>query len=138
MSIFTVSSLSDSGPGSLRAAITSANGDSGSPTVINFTVNGTITLNSALPALTHSTKIDATSTPGGPPVVEIDCNHHAGLTFAPGSDGSHLLGVAVANATGNGVTLVSGNITLNDNYIGLNLAGAAAPNSGDGLFIAST
>ena len=47
MSIFTVSSLNDSGPGSLRAAITEANGDSGSPTVINFTINGTITLSSA-------------------------------------------------------------------------------------------
>jgi parallel beta-helix repeat protein len=142
MSVFTVSNLNDAGNGSLRAAITAANGDSGSPTVINFTVHGTITLSSALPALTHSTTIDATTeashTAGGPPVVEIDCNQHAGLTFALGSDGSQLLGVAVANATGNGVTLQSGNITLNDNYIGLNLAGTALGNSGDGLFIAST
>ena len=110
--------------------------------MINFVVNGTITLDSALPALTHSTTIDATSEPshisGGPPVVEINCNGKAGLTFALGSDGSQLLGVAVANAAGSGVTLVSGNITLNDNYIGLNLAGAAAGNSGDGLFIATT
>jgi parallel beta-helix repeat protein len=138
MSTFPVTSLNDSGAGSLRAAITAANGDSGSPTVINFTVNGTITLSSALPALTHSTKIDATSTPGGPPVVEINCNHSAGLTFAPGSDGSQLLGVAVTNANGNGVTLESGNITLNNNYIGLDLTGNAAGNAGDGLFIAST
>ena len=138
MSIFTVSSLNDSGPGSLRAAITEANGDSGSPTVINFTINGTITLSSDLPAVTHTVTIDATSTPGAPPVVEINCNNNAGLTFAPGSDGSQLLGLAVANANGNGVTLASGNITLNDNYIGLNLAGTAAGNSGDGVFIATT
>jgi hypothetical protein len=142
MSTFTVTNLSDSGAGSLREAITLANADSGSPTLINFAVNGTITLDSALPALTHSTTIDATSesshTSGGPPVVEINCNGKVGLTFALGSDGSQLLGVAVANAAGSGVTLVSGNITLNDNYIGLNLAGAAAGNSGDGLFIAST
>jgi hypothetical protein len=140
MPTFTVTSLSDSGPGSLRAAITSANANPGS--LINFAVNGTIALDSALPALTHSTTIDATSEPshttGGPPVVEINCNGNAGLTFALGSDGSQLLGVAVANANGNGVTLEAGNITLNDNYIGLNLAGAAAGNSGDGLFIAST
>ena len=138
MSVFTVNNLNDSGAGSLRAAINAANGDSGSPTVINFAVSGTIAISSALPALTHSTKIDATTTPGAPPVVEINCNGHAGLTFALGSDGSQLLGVAVANANGNGVTLDAGSITLNDNYIGLNLAGTAAANSGDGLFIAST
>ena len=140
MSTFTVTNLNDAGAGSLRAAITAANANPGS--LINFVVNGTIALNSALPALTQTTTIDATSEPshisGGPPVVEINCNGNAGLTFAPGSDGSQLLGVAVANANGNGVTLESGNITLNDNYIGLNLAGAAAGNSGDGVFIATT
>jgi parallel beta-helix repeat protein len=142
MSVFTVANLNDSGAGSLRAAITAANADSGSPTVINFSVNGTITLASGLPAITHEVAIDATSesshVSGGPPVVEINCNNNAGLTFAPGSDGSQLLGVAVANANGNGVTLESGNITLNNNYIGLDLAGNAAGNSGDGLFIATT
>jgi len=47
MATFTVTNLNDSGPGSLRAAITVANADSsGTATVINFTVNGTITLNS--------------------------------------------------------------------------------------------
>jgi hypothetical protein len=59
MPTFTVTSLSDSGPGSLRAAITSANANPGS--LINFAVNGTIALDSALPALTHSTTIDATA-----------------------------------------------------------------------------
>src|SRR5215469_1943728 len=99
MSVFTVTNLNDSGAGSLRAAITAANGDSGSPTVINFSVNGTITLASTLPTLTHSISIDATTEPshvsGGPPVVEINCNGNGGLTFAPGSDGSQLLGLAV-------------------------------------------
>jgi len=70
-----VSNLNDSGTGSLRAAITAANADSsGTPTAINFSVNGIINLASALPAITHATTIDATSAPthasGGPPVVD--------------------------------------------------------------------
>src|SRR4051812_6440420 len=40
---FTVSNLNDSGAGSLRAAVTSANNAPGADT-INFSVNGTITL----------------------------------------------------------------------------------------------
>jgi titin len=64
VAIFVVSNLNDSGAGSLRAAITAANADaSGTATAINFSVNGTITLASALPAITHATTIDATSAP---------------------------------------------------------------------------
>ncbi|HWB51841.1 MAG TPA: FG-GAP-like repeat-containing protein [Stellaceae bacterium] len=143
MAAFVVSNLDDSGAGSLRAAIAAANADtSGTPTVINFTVNGTITLASALPTITHTVTIDATSAPtytaGGPPVVAFDFNHNAGLVFGAGSDGSQLLGVAIDNAGGNGVTLDAGAITLNNNYIGLDLSGAAAGNSGDGVFVAAT
>ena len=130
MATFVVTNLNDAGAGSFRAAITAADGDlSGTPTVIEFTVNGTITLASDLPAITQTVKIDATSAPtyasGGPPVVEINSNNNAGLVFATGSAGSQLLGLAVDNANGNGVTLNASFITLNDNYIGLNLAGAA-------------
>ena len=44
-----VTNTNDSGAGSLRAAITTANGDSGD--MINITATGTVTLLSALPAL---------------------------------------------------------------------------------------
>jgi parallel beta-helix repeat protein len=141
MSIFTVSNLNDAGAGSLRAAINAANLDS-SGSVIDFVVNGTITLASALPAITHAVTIDATSAPthanGGPPVVEINCSSNAGLTFGTGSDGSKLLGLAIGNANGNGVTLNSGSVTLADNYIGLNTSGSAFGNSGDGVYVAAT
>ena len=109
--------------------------------IADFSVSGTITLDADLPAISHNVTIDATNAPGhagGAPVVEIDCNAHAGLVFAAGSDGSKLLGVALGNATGNGVTLNAGSITLNGNYIGLNTAGAQFGNSGDGVFISST
>src|SRR5580704_9564362 len=143
MATFLVTNPNDSGAGSLRAAITAANADtSGTSTVIDFSVNGTITLASDLPSLTHAVTIDGTSAPtfasGGPPVVELNANGHAGLTFAAGSDGSQLLGLAVANANGNGVTLNASSITLNDNYIGLNLQGQAAGNSGDGVYVSAT
>ena len=137
---FLVTNLNDSGPGSLRAAIASANifGNA----IISFAVNGVISLASDLPAISQTVTIDATSAPtyttGGPPVVELNCNGHAGLTFALGSDGSQLLGLAIGNATGNGVTLNAGSITLDRNYIGLDLAGAALGNGGDGVFVSAT
>jgi hypothetical protein len=140
MATFTVTNLNDSGAGSLRAAITAANG-SGTPATINFAVIGTITLASGLPAISNTVTIDATSAPtyaGAVPVVELNCNSNAGLVFAIGSGGSQLLGMAVDNASGNGVTLNAGSITLNKNYIGLNLAGAAFGNGGDGVFVATT
>ncbi len=140
MGTFSVTNLNDSGSGSLRAAIDSAN-ISGTSSVINFSVNGVITLTSDLPTISQAVKIDATSAPtyasGGAPVVELDCNGNAGLTFAPGSDGSQLLGIAIGNASGNGVTLDAGSVTLDRNYIGLNLAGGNFSNAGDGVYVSS-
>lgn len=91
--------------GSLRAAIVAANADvSGIPGVINFAVSGTITLASGLPSITKTVQIDATTAPtyvtGGPPVVELNCAGQAGLTFAAGSSGSSLLGLALGNVGG--------------------------------------
>jgi hypothetical protein len=136
----TVSTPSDSGAGSLRAAIDAANSAAaGTATDITFAVNGTITLASALPAITSKVIIDGTSAPthvaGGAPVVEINCDGHAGLRFSAGSADSELLGVAVDDASGNGVTLGADAITLNGDYVGLDLAGAADGNHGDGVFV---
>ena len=137
-----VTSLSDTGAGSLRAAINSADAaPTGNSTLINFGINGTITLAGPLPAIARKVTIDATSAPtyvsGGPPVVALDCNGQPGLLFAAGSGGSQLLGVAVDDASGNGVTLDAGSVTLDDNYIGLNLAGAAAGNGGNGVYVSA-
>ncbi len=135
-----VSNLNDAGPGSLRDAILAANATlAGDSTVITFCTNGTIKLASALPTIARHVTIDATSAPthvsGGPPVVALDFNGHPGLIFGVGSAGSRLLGVAVDDASGNGVTLDDNSITLNDDYIGLNLAGVAAGNGGNGVLV---
>src|SRR5260221_13935611 len=66
-STFTVSTISDSGTGSLRDAISRVNMDTQQGTdVINFNINSavkTITLDSALPTITHPVVIDATTQP---------------------------------------------------------------------------
>ncbi len=144
-SAYTVSSLADSGPGSLRAAITSVNGDS-TPDVIDFSVAGIIQLTSGpLPAITNAVNIDGRSAPGfvSAPVVEIDNNGFAGLTI--NAPASRLASLSIVNANGPGVTLVGYVTHLSSggaeeaivvgNYIGLALDGSAAPNTGVGLFI---
>jgi Periplasmic copper-binding protein (NosD) len=82
--------------------------------------------------------LDGTTAPhyyGKGPVVEIDANGHDGLTFDLGSAGSAVIALAVDDARGNGVTLNTGPVMLDRNYIGLNLAGAAFGNAGDGIYV---
>jgi len=132
-----VTTLDDSGPGSLRAAITAANARHGRNSTISFSVAGSIKLASDLPAIGSRIDIDGTSSPayGGSPAVQIDANGHGGLIFGPGSTGSKLVAVAVVNARGSGVALDAGRITINLDFIGLNLSGAAAGNGGDGIYV---
>lgn len=143
MAVITVTNLNDTGVGSLRAAINAANVDtSGSPAIIQFAVHGTIALNSDLPAITSAVTLDGSSAPthvaGGAPVVELDCNGHGGLVFASGSETARLVGMSITHAAGNGVTLDAGSITLDGNYVGLDLTGAAAGNGGDGVYVSAT
>ncbi len=141
MTTFTVTNLNNSGTGSLRAAITSAD-SSGTPSTIVFSVAGTITLASDLPSITQNVTIDATTAPGatagGAPVVGLDFNGNSGLTFAAGSAGSSLLGVAVGGASGNGVTIELNGVTVAGDYVGLTTSGSANGNGGAGIFVAST
>ncbi len=134
--------LANAGTGSLRAAIDTANTSlPGRPTLIRFAVSGIITVTSPLPAVSRDTTLNGTTAPGyasAAPVVEIDCNGQAGLEFAPGSTGSRLLALAVDDASGDGITLEASNITLDGNYIGLSLTGAAFGNRGDGIFVAAS
>lgn len=124
MANFLVTNLNDSGVGSLRAAITAANADqSGTPTTIQFSVAGSINLATALPNITNDIIIDATTAPGyvahGAPVVTLNCQGQTGLVFGFGAGGSELLGLAVGNASGHGITLYGSNITIDKCYIGL-------------------
>jgi parallel beta-helix repeat protein len=142
----TVSNLKDSGPGSLRSAITAAN-QRPDTTTIDFSVHGTIGLQKSLPAIRERTVVDGTSAPtyaaAGHPVVAVDgkrvhacdCKADNGLRFEGGSNRSQLLGLAVINADGSGVALNADSITLNSNYIGLDLTGHPAGNHGAGVHL---
>src|SRR5206468_1236235 len=142
-STFTVANLNDSGAGSLRQAILSANAQPGAQPgadVIQFSVAGTIRLTSgALPAISSNVDIDGSTAPGfaGQPVVAVDCNHFAGLQFMPGASGSALRSLGIIDATGAGVTINGANqMTVAGNFIGVNLDGTtAAGNSGDGILL---
>ena len=136
-STFSVLNLQNSGPGSLRQAILSANANPGAD-VIDFNVAGTIRLTSgALPTITGAVDIDGTAAPGfaGSPVVAVDFNNHGGLRFVAGSAGSDLRSLGLVNAAAAGVTINGvGNMLVAGNFIGLSLDGSTvAGNRGDGL-----
>lgn len=141
---YAVTNLNDSGTGSFRAAITAANAAAaGQYSGITFSVAGTITLASNLPAITSRVLIDGTTAPGfnaaTGPVIALDfANSYNGLSFDAGSSRSGMSGLAIINSSGNGVTLNAGNIVLLLNQIGVNLAGVDAGNAADGIYIAST
>ena len=128
---FTVTNTGDSGPGSLREAITLANGASG-PHTIAFTASGTISVLSALPALTEQTTI-------GPAAVGTVIL--SGSSAGSGVDGLTLSagGCVVSNLVingfgGSGIRVTSNGNTINGNRIGTNGAGtAAASNGGNGI-----
>ena len=135
-----VTSLASSGRGTLRRALALADaGPPGAAATIKFRVRGTIRLSRPLPAVSRRVTIDGTSAPGyrrgGPPVIAINFNVLPGLWFASGSARSQLLGLAVDNARGNGVTLIARSMVLNHDYIGLGLRGQPAGNRGDGVYV---
>jgi parallel beta-helix repeat protein len=143
---YVVSSLADSGTGSLRAAITSVNSAPSSQYLgISFSVTGVITLASDLPAITNKVLIDGTTAPGysagnttTAPLVAVNFNGAgSGFNFNSGSAGSGIYGLSIIGSNSNGVTLNVGSLTLLSNYIGLNLSGTAAPNAANGIYMST-
>jgi parallel beta-helix repeat protein len=143
---YIVSTLSDSGSGSLRAAITSVNSASSSQySGITFSVAGVITLASALPNITSKVLIDGSTAPGysagnatTAPLVAVNFNGvGTGFNLNSGSAGSGISALSIYGSTSNGVTLNDSNITLLKNYIGLNLSGTAGGNAQNGVYIST-
>ena len=79
---YPVINLNDSGPGSLREAILSANASKGS--TVAFGTSGTINLSTPLPDIASQMTIDGTTAPGFSvtrvPVVSVNFNSIPGLT----------------------------------------------------------
>ena len=138
----TVTTLNNSGRGSLRSAIDKANACKPKDgTTILFSVRGTIFLQGApLPAITSKVTIDATTTPGNPnsaqmPTIEIDCNSLAyGLKFETRSAaGSTVAGIAVVNSSGTGIVIdETSDITIYGCRVGVGLDNVRKPN-GSGI-----
>ena len=143
---YIVSTLSDSGAGSLRDAITSVNGASSSQySGISFSVAGVITLASSLPNITNKVLIDGSTAPGyndgnttTAPLVAVNFNGvGTGFNLNSGSASSGISALSIYGSTSNGVTLNASNITLLKNYIGLNLSGTAGGNTQNGIYIST-
>ncbi|MDE3132378.1 MAG: hypothetical protein KGL16_14600, partial [Acidobacteriota bacterium] len=116
---YTVSTSADSGPGSLRAALTAVDTAPSPPDVIDFSPGiGTITLASELPALTQSVAIDGNG-------ATIDgAGTYRGLFAYSGTIAISDLTIADALATGGAGGAGDG-------------AGGGGAGLGGGLFVAS-
>jgi hypothetical protein len=146
-STFTVNSIADSGPGSLRDAITQANANVGLDT-INFNILGsgvqTIALLSALPTITDPVFIDGYSQPGSTPntlavgdnaVLQIELS---GASAGSGANGlvinagnCTVQGLVINRFAGDAIQVSSGggNI-IQGNFIGTNPAGTTKLGNG--------
>ncbi len=134
----TVTNSNDSGPGSLRDAITQANGGTGA--LITFAISGTITLTSPLPHLATSMTIDGASAPAyaGSPVVTIDgSNGGTVFTTNPGTD-VRLRGLTIQHGMGGagGGILNNGALTLDVSTLLHNSTPAGG--SGGGIYNGGT
>ena len=95
---FTVTTAADSGVGSLRQAINNANAAAGDD-MIAFTVTGTITLASALPAITESVAI----TGPGTNLLTISGNNSVQVfTVNAGTTNATISGLTIANGKATG------------------------------------
>jgi hypothetical protein len=145
-STFVVSTTADSGPGSLRDAITQANLHAGADTVrFDITaplVNGahTITPRSALPTITDTVWLDASREPDalalGRPVVELVGTDAGGsasaLVLADGSDSSLVRGLVIHEFGAAGIQVRAGadGVALAGLRIGTDVTGLLAPGNG--------
>jgi uncharacterized delta-60 repeat protein len=138
LATFTVSSLADSGPGTLRQALLNAAATTERDTV-QFAVAGTIQPRSALPPLTGVT-LDGTTAPGfaGRPLLELDgslAGNVSGLRLT--GDSNTVQSLVINRWRGPaGVEVYSDRNVLKGNFIGTDLTGTQArPNAGHGVLI---
>jgi len=135
---FIVSTLADSGLGSLRSTLEDANSIIGFDTIsfASNLVGGTVSLASALPTITDQVSLSGIISSTGSPQIGIDFNNNEGLIFNGGAGFSSLKGFSLGDAAGDGVTLKAGGITVQNNYIGVGLDGVTGiANRGNGIFI---
>jgi hypothetical protein len=131
-----VTNATDSGPGSLRQAILSANSTANVPDVINFNIAGTgpftISPLTALPALTDPVVIDGYTQPGASPntlangddaVLKIVVSGNFGAIIISTSN-SVVRGLAISTlGLGSAASLVNKSNVVEGNFLGLDATG---------------
>ncbi len=141
---YTVTTIADFGPGSLRQAILSANANAGLDTIqFNITPNALLTITpiTPLPDVTDPVIIDATTQPGyaGTPIVELDGSvvppSTSGLVLRAGQ--SVVRGLDLHGFPGSGIVIDgAGHNLVEGNFIGLDRTGTSAiPNQDSGVVI---
>ena len=152
LNTYVVTNANDSGAGSLRQAISLANGNAGADT-ISFNIAGTgvhtINLLSVLPTVSDTVTIDASTDDsfaanGNRPAIGLNGNDLAGdgLVLASSASGSVIRGFVSGNFAGNGITIQAGsnNNAIAGNYIGRltyngTIAAAGNENTGSGISV---
>ncbi|HWC65813.1 MAG TPA: hypothetical protein VG777_07005 [Thermoanaerobaculia bacterium] len=155
---YTVTTTADSGPGSLRQAITNANGHSGAD-VIAFAIAGsgahTIAPLSELPALTDTVTIDGYTQPGSRSNTAADSDDAVlrvdlwGVTAPAGArglvvqhDGVIVRGLAIhgfhpvnGSEGGEGIVITAGSCVVAGNFVGTDPSGVAADGNTEGIVV---
>lgn len=134
----TVTTLAESGPGSLREAIALANAG-GHYRRIAFADNlqGTMVLSSAFPTIQVPVSIDGRASAANPfaprfaaaPRVGIDFNNQAGLNFAAAAIGSQVIGLALGGSGDYAISSLTRNLEITQVRFGVNQAGVSRPNA---------
>ena len=142
LAVLPVTTAADSGPGSLREAIQTAN-TLADVDQIQFAIPGTgvqsIALLSALPNLLQPVIIDGSTQPGyaGQPLIELNgasAGTVSGLTLAAG--GTTIRGLAINRFAFAGIDIISDGNIIVANYLGTNPAGTAGLGNQDyGVYI---
>jgi len=138
---FVVTNVNDSGAGSLRQAILSANASVNVPDTINFNINGSgpfaITPLSALPTVTDPVVVDGYTQPGASPntlangddaVLKIMVHGDFGILIIDTSN-SVVRGLSIAAVNlGTMNSLAGGNNVVEGNFLGLDTTATNAIN----------
>jgi len=124
---FSVINNNDTGVGSLRWAIESANADTSPPHTIVFSIAGdgphVITTVTELPQVERETSIDASGEAiAGAPGVQLDgagLTLGSGLNFSPLATGSSVSYLSITNFPSYGVFVQSGSTDIINNFLGV-------------------
>lgn len=136
LSTYLVTNANDSGPNSLRDALTQSNANPGTPTspnTINFAIGSgqqIITVASPLPAISAPVIINGATQPGhtNSPLIEIN---GYGLSISSGN--SSVIGLDIISQNGGPLITIgqNGNNTIQGNWLGIDLTGNAAAGNGE-------